>query len=179
MARVIQYQPYQISLPSEVYLDANFLIDVHLPTEKHLTACWFFHELKAKRVAVVTSPLAIDEALYKQWIIYYEIDHGPYSWKRDADKRVARDIFLSRRARYRDKLRNFCDSMEGLVSFIGYTVDALQIVKVATVNIQQYNLLPRDAFHLAILQAACISAIVTNDRHFDNPVIPSLDVYHY
>lgn len=183
MSRVIFYQPYQTSLPSQAYLDANFLINLYLPPipklPKHLLslqfrAARFSSELEAKRVVLFTSPLAIDEAVYQLWRMYYQNDYGTNSWEIDPPQ-----VFKRRRTQYTRKLRSFCDSLINRFKPLGYAKSESQIVRTAAANMQQYNLLPRDAFHLAILQAASIPAIITNDPDFQQPKIPKLEVYCY
>jgi predicted nucleic acid-binding protein len=153
----------QVPKSSEIYLDANFLAAYLLGSHSDASrAQVLFAKILVAKTTMVFSPLSIDEML-----------HAIYKTLRDQE-RVNGQLPDKSHKDYINELRKaltilLADSSCRLTQF---TDDERASCSRVIDNIENYNLSPRDAFHLSYLQDQYITHIVTNDSHFSSiPIV--------
>jgi predicted nucleic acid-binding protein len=174
MATIISYRPNKLSFPRQVYSDANFLISFYVTNHQwHRRASILLAELTIQKVEIHLSLLTIDEALFQLLILTYEDQNGAGSWQ--GNETLKRDPNIC--ARLQPELDSFVKRLWKLpyIRLIDGPSPAFDIVDDSLRNIASYSLAPRDAFHLAILKAAGLSMILTNDSDFDR--VHDLPIY--
>lgn len=178
MATVISYQPNKCKFPPQVYPDANFLLSSYVPKHQfYKRAATLLLELAYLKIEVHASLLAVEEAIYILLKIKYEDIHGKKSW--DANKPLRTDANVCKQ--FYPELDKFVKKLLALPYFriIDYPTTASVLLANLLDNIKDYSLAPRDALHLAVLKAAGLSMIVTNDSDFDRVSDTSIQVLHF
>lgn len=152
------------SIPKDVYLDANFLVAYFVKGHQDSNGSRkLFFELVSSGIKLYLSNLGLDETLFK----IYEIYRGQTS------KSIPFNHYTKN---FEEVLQNITNSSLGfyLIQFNNPKGGAEKAVE----NIRNFNLRPRDAFHLAHLQDLGISYIVTKDKQdFEN--ISGISVISY
>jgi len=177
MATVLSYRPNRVTFPQQVYCDANFLISIYEPNHQwHQKASALLIELTNKKIEIHVSVLAVDEALCQLLILSYEDKKGKGSWHQHKPLKRNPNI-----------IKQFCPELDRFVRnlwklpnlrLIDGSTQTFNLIDDALRNIAQYSLAPRDAFHLAILNAIGLSMILTNDHDFERVKAP-ISVLHF
>jgi predicted nucleic acid-binding protein len=143
-----------------VYLDANafhYLFREHRQYSKNVRE--FFHRVREGEVEAITSPLSIEELLYKLLLhsVAEKYACNPVEKLRE-DKKV---------------LQEFVDKLERAVHII-LAIDNLRMVDITSgilplvpEDMRRYLLLPRDSLHLEIMLSNGCRDIVSQDEDFD------------
>ena len=145
-----------MNIKAKAYLDANFLIYWCFPKTPEIKKRVRFLLAKIlKNNELFTSPLSFDETW---WGVKKE-----YNAKFKASLSCFNEPIFSKLGDFTPKILlkvkiiQFFNSQEGIIS-------ALQ-------NIKEYELHPRDAFHLALMKNNQLTTIVTDDPKFINQQI--------
>ena len=147
-------------LPNRIYWDSSFLVNVGFAAAKFHQPCAAYHyRLKESEVSVLISNLALDETWYI--LLKLETEHlykprtfwGIYRQEPD----MLRPIL--------QKLRDFTQRLTQLphVSLIGIEANTYET---ALITMESALLLPRDAYHWALMQTHDLNAIATTDADF-------------
>lgn len=156
-------------LPNRLYWDSSFLVNIAFVTAKfHKPCAAYYYRLKAERVPIILSNLALDEVWYI--LLKLEIEHLYPSQNFWA-------IYREEPARLRpilQKLREFTKRLTRLphVTLVGTGADAYET---ALKTMEQSFLLPRDAYHWTLMQENNLTTIATTDADFTR--IPSITIY--
>ena len=156
-------------LPDRLYWDSSFLVNVAFAAAKlHQPCAAYYYRLQEVGVPVILSNLALDETWYSLLKLETEQTHSPQSfWEmyREEAKRL-RPIF--------QKLREFTTRLIQLshVTLVGMEANAYET---ALTVMERSFLLPRDAYHWALMQANGLSAVATTDADFTR--IPEVTIY--
>jgi predicted nucleic acid-binding protein len=156
-------------LPDRLYWDSSFLVNVAFAAAKlHRPCAAYYYRLKETGVSVILSNLALDETWYILLKLEAEQLHRPRSfWEmyREEAERL-RPIF--------HKLREFTTRLTQLphVTLVGTEANAYET---ALEVMEQSFLLPRDAYHWALMQASGLKAVATTDADFTR--IPEVAIY--
>lgn len=136
----------------KIYLDANFLIYWAIPKDDELRKKVRNHLafFLANKKTLATSPLAIDE-------MWYGI-RNEYKKQNNKEARYADEPLYS-------ILKNFTDQILKKTNILQFA-DPVAGVNNALNHVKNFNLGPRDSFHLAIMDENSISEIITNDSDF-------------
>ena len=156
-------------LPDRLYWDSSFLVNMSFAAAKfHRPCATYYYRLKEAEIPILLSNLALDEA----WYILLKLEtehlyHPQTFW----------EVYREEPERLRPllhKLRDFTTRLTQLphVTVVGTNAYAYET---ALETMEQALLLPRDAFHWAIMQACEITAIATTDTDFLR--IPALTIY--
>ncbi len=122
----------------KVYLDANFFVFIRMDkTQKGDKAGGILKDIVEGKKEAVTSTLALDEVM----------------WTFIKNKR-------------KEEIRNFLEELYQ-VPHLTITTGSTLLPLRAIDFIERYNLKPRDACHLAIMQEEHIEVIVSDDSDFD------------
>lgn len=160
--KIITYKRGHIpkSLPSKVYLDANFLFDCRIPQQKFYKAAnALLTALMLKKGSTFyVSTLALDE-VWKNTpkIAAGIVIKGKQGW-------------VTQMSQFRSKLDNFQKFIEkhrksGKLKIIGVPPDAANEAYDIMVNTP---IMPRDAFHVATALYHNVPNIISNDRDLTN-----------
>jgi predicted nucleic acid-binding protein len=140
--------------PNQCYLDANFLVAVFIPQHIfHQPSVVALANLLLVKKDLFISPLCMDEAWHKARLTLQQ--QVPKQQKRPHSD------FYSDLKHILDEI-----SKNSRMKFVQFGSSVDQGIAQALENIKDYNLGPRDAFHMAIMQDLGISEIVTKDRDF-------------
>lgn len=159
-----------VRLPNPIYVDSNVVIAFFYETHTHhIPATTFVLESLKQTRQLVFSTLTIDEL----WHILMS------TWHKDATTHKFDPHKPAHVARWSAQVKKTTDDLfrisnvQHCPSHAGETV-----VPLALTALQACNLGARDAFHLARMNAAGISAIATIDEDFDKalPVQPALTI---
>ena len=147
-------------LPGSLYWDSSFLVNVSFAAARfHQPCAAYYYRLQEAGVPILLSNLALDET----WYILLKLEtehlyHPQTFW----------EIYREEPDRLRPilhRLRDFTQRLTRLphVTFIGTPADAYQT---ALTIMEQALLLPRDAYHWALMQFHGLTAIATTDADF-------------
>jgi len=156
-------------LPDRLYWDSSFLVNVAFAAAKrHQPCAAYYYRLKESEIPVILSNLALDETWYILLKLEIERLHHPQSfWEiyREEAQHL-RPIF--------QKLREFTTRLLQLphVTLVGTEANAYET---ALTVMEQSFLLPRDAYHWALMQANGLRAVATTDADFIR--IPEVVIY--
>ena len=160
---------FAAALPNRLYWDSSFLVNIAFAAAKFHKACTdYYYLLKEERVPVLVSNLTLDET----WYILLKLESEqlyktPTFW----------DIYRQEPDRLRPilkKLRDFTRRLERLshITFVGTEAGSYDQ---ALQTMEKHLLLPRDAYHWAIMQDQEISTLATTDTDFTR--IPGVTIY--
>jgi predicted nucleic acid-binding protein len=151
---------FAASLPDRLYWDSSFLVNVAFAAAKrHHHCAAYYYRLKEAGVPVTLSNLALDET----WSILLKLEteqlyHPQGFWEiyREEGERL-QPIF--------QKLREFTTRLTQLphVTLVGMEAGAYET---ALAVMERSFLLPRDAYHWALMQANGLKAVATTDADF-------------
>ncbi len=159
-----------VQLPNPIYVDSGVAIAFFYKTHScHIPATTFVLESLKQARQLLFSTLAIDE-------LWHTLMH---TWHKDATANKFDPSKPAHVARWSAQVKQTTDDLfrisnvKHCPSHAGDTV-----VPLALTALQACNLGARDAFHLARMNAAGISAIATLDADFDKvlPVQPALTI---
>lgn len=153
--------------PNKLYLDANFLIayfaDNH---DDHDSSKILFFNLLKQDCKMYISVLGLDETWYKIWEVL----------QKDVPKENRKSF-----KQFYNEIKQILEALEGLsdnIKIIQFEKDLNTGIKQSVENIGNFDMRPRDAFHLAYMQDCDLQAIVTKDKKtFNKPT--SLKVVTY
>jgi predicted nucleic acid-binding protein len=147
-------------LPNRLYWDSSFLVNVAFAAAKlHQPCAAYYYRLKESGVPVMLSNLALDETWYILLKLETEQLYPPQSfwtiYREEAER--LRPIF--------QKLREFTTRLTQLphVTLVGTEANAYET---ALTVMERSFLLPRDAYHWALMQAHGLRNIATTDADF-------------
>jgi len=155
-------RPTNIQSTEKIYLDANFLIAYFIPNHiDYAGSRKLFFEFISNQNELFLSNLGIDELLYKIF--------------RASESKNKTTGFSKYASKFETILKEFKKNPDNF-KFIEFK-KAIVGADNAVANIKNYDLAPRDAFHLAYMQEVGISSIATKDKNFGN--IPGIKVFSY
>jgi predicted nucleic acid-binding protein len=160
---------FAASLPDRFYWDSSFLVNVAFAAAKfHKPCAAYYYRLKEAGVPVILSNLALDETWYILLKLETEDLHAP---------RTFWEIYREEPHHLRpalQKLRDFTKRLTQLphVTLVGTAANAYET---ALETMEQSLLLPRDAYHWALMKDNGLTAIVTTDADFTR--IPGTAIY--
>ena len=147
-------------LPDRLYWTSSFLVNVSFAAAKYHQPCAdYYYRLKEAEAPVVLSNLALDETWYILLKLEAEHLYEPQSFW---------DIYRKEPNRLQPILRNLREFTQRLihlphVTLVGTEANAYE----KTLQTMEHALLlPRDAYHWALMQAHGLSAIATTDADF-------------
>jgi predicted nucleic acid-binding protein len=160
---------FAVSFPHRLYWDSSFLVNVAFAAAKfHKPCAAYYYRLKEAGVPVLLSNLALDEAWYILLKLETEDLYAPQTfWE------IYREEPHHLRPILR-KLRDFTKRLTQLphMTLVGTAADAYEA---ALETMEHSLLLPRDAYHWALMQDNGLTAIVTTDADFTR--IPGATIY--
>lgn len=160
------------NLEQPIYIDSNIFIYTILKNAKYIHSCkTFLTKVEHGHLNAIISPLVLDEVAYR--IIVETLK----------DKlTVNSSVNILRKIDANPILMEYTKAELAAFMFILNNYKGLKTVSTPSSTgikslryIMEYNLLPRDAMHLAIIKHYKIKHIATNDTHFN--IIPDLDVW--
>lgn len=158
-----------IDKSNEVYADSNFLLycfikpsslDPHVDRQRFKLAKQLLFGFLQKKIRIVISSLALDEAWYIYLKLLYQKDHGKDAWTPNTLKNHPEIITT-----YKDNLEKLQKSIlaHPYRRLVGVPDDA---IAPAFNNMISFQLGPRDSFHLAVCCHEETECLVTGDRDF-------------
>jgi len=151
------------NLSDTYYLDSNFLIAYFVRNhDDHNSSRKLMFKLFEKNKKLFISCLSLDETLYK------------------VKETLEIQIPKNRRKPFKDFYGEFMLIVDSIlnnphIKIVQFEKDLNQGVKNVIENIKNYNLGPRDAFHLALMQDLEIGDIVTKNKK-DFEKIPGIKI---
>jgi len=160
---------FNAPLPPALYWDASFVVNfAHEAGLYHREAADFLLRLEQEKVMSFISTLTLDEAFFVLLRSSIEQDHAPLSfWKMYQQNPAVIAPYLSK-LRALAKGLQIHPNVRILPVLTSFALPALEFM-------ERYHLLPRDAYHLAIMNHYGIPHIVTMDGDF--LVVPDLVIY--
>lgn len=139
----------------KAYLDANFLVCLFIPNNQYQApAMQLFAQLRTNKYKLYISPLALDELW---WAVYEE------KKKVGQIQQGIQEVFQEIKQSW-EAIKNFSNA----IKILQIKRPIKEGVEKALDFIDNYNLKPRDAFHLATADSQDIKEFVTNDSDFTN-----------
>ena len=160
---------FSAPLPDRLYWDSSFLVNVSFAAAKfHQPCADYYYRLKEAEAPVLLSNLVLDETWYILLKLEAEYLYEPQSFW---------DIYRQEPDRLQPilgTLRDFTQRLIHLpyVTLVGTEANAYEM---ALQTMERSLLLPRDAYHWALMQAHGLSAIATTDADFTR--IPESTIY--
>lgn len=147
-------------LPERIYWDSSFLVNIGFAAARfHQSCAAYYYRLQEAEVPVLLSNLTLDETWYILLKLESEYLYEPRTfWEIYRDEPGALRPILQ-------KLRDFTQRLIQLphITLIGTEARAYET---ALATMQVALLLPRDAFHWALMQTHALNAIATTDADF-------------
>ncbi|MGH7961412.1 MAG: type II toxin-antitoxin system VapC family toxin [Candidatus Binatia bacterium] len=156
-------------LPDHLYWDSSFLVNVAFAAAKFHDPCAaYYYRLKEEGVPVVLSNLALDETWYILMKLETEQLYHPQGFW---------EIYREEPERLRPILRALRDFTKRLLQLPHVTLVGTQAnaYETALETMDRSLLLPRDAYHWALMQDGGLTAIATTDADFTR--IPKATLY--
>ncbi|MBU0897466.1 MAG: type II toxin-antitoxin system VapC family toxin [Candidatus Omnitrophica bacterium] len=148
-----------------IYIDSNIFLYTIFKDSKYFAACYnLLRSIEENKIQSVTSCLAIDEVSSKLIVESIKSSHKFTSISR-IFKEVEKNPAIMEAAY--TPLFGFSTIISNYKSLKVVSLKENNSSKIFH-NIIQYHLLPRDAWHLSIIQQEKIGFIATNDKHFRN-----------
>lgn len=160
---------FAASLPDRLYWDSSFLVNFAFTAAKfHKPCAAYYYRLKEEGVPVILSNLALDETWYILMKLETENLYHP---------RTFWEIYREEPTRLRPILRKMHDFAKRLIQLPHVTIVGTEakVYETALESMERYLLLPRDAYHWAIMQGNGLTAIATTDADFTR--IPGITIY--
>lgn len=157
-----------VTLPRQVYLDVNFLVDARDPlSSRYRSARECLRELILNGVEMTVSTLVFDELWWADFKRSYRLLTGNEMTAREykANIEISKWNWPTIRRMTEEML-----AWDGLN--VVDVAPALEVTRDAMALIDRNPLAPRDAFHLALVLRHRIPGLVTSDSDFDRVELP-------
>jgi predicted nucleic acid-binding protein len=156
-------------LPAAIYWDASFVVNFASQNARYHEECKeFYYRLKKEKVPSFISTLTLDESWFILLQAKIEEDNSPKSFWQVYHRNPQTILnYLPQIEELQNKLM-----IQAHISLLGIHSS---FSPSALTNMKSYSFLPRDAFHLAVMDSHNIRAIVTTDSHFQK--VSHLKIY--
>lgn len=160
---------FKDTLPPAIYWDASFIVNFTFDKASYFNKCGeYYYRLKEKQIHSYISTLTLDETWYILLKVKIEEDYAPDKfWKVYNRNKSIVSPYIPLLKELTDRLRNQL--------WVEMTTAPVTTIDRVLERMQDSYLLPRDAFHLEIMQSLGVDSIVTLDEDFAS--IPNITVY--
>lgn len=162
----------RFNLDEEIYIDSNIFLYAILKNPTYLHSCrTFLTNVENGNVKAIISPFVLDEVAYKIIVENLKTRLGLKSTSKVLQKLSNEPILIEQVKAELTAFIFIIMNYKGLKTPPIPSSIGTNFIK----HIMEYNLLPRDAMHMAVISHYKIKHIATNDSHFDT--IPGLKVW--